>query len=54
MQAPSEEREALLLLFAFLSGAGVPRSLKTTPPQDPTVGSCLGPYGGPRGEGGFV
>jgi len=22
---------------------------KTPPPQDPTVGLCLGPYGGPRG-----
>ena len=24
---------------------GVPRSLKTAPPQHPTVGLCLGPYG---------
>ena len=23
------------------------------PPQDPTVGICLRPYGGPRGEGQF-
>ena len=24
---------------------------KTPPPQGPTVGLCLGPYGGPRGMG---
>jgi hypothetical protein len=28
---------------------GVPRSYETATPQDPTVGLCLGPYGGPRG-----
>ena len=26
---------------------GVPRSKKTAPPWDPTVGLCLGPYGDP-------
>jgi len=28
---------------------GVPRSKETAPPQDPTVGLCLGPHGSPRG-----
>ena len=28
--------------------SGVPLSYETTPPWDPTVSSCLGPYGGPR------
>ena len=32
---------------------GVPRSEETAPPQDPTVGLCLGPYGGTRGYGFF-
>ena len=32
-------------------GRGVPRSKETAPPQDPPVGLCLGPYGGPRGGG---
>jgi len=32
---------------------GVPRSKETTPPSDPTVGSCIGPHGGPRGGGQF-
>ena len=36
---------ALLPCFA----TGVPRSLKTPPSWDPTVGLYLGPYGGPRG-----
>ena len=27
---------------------GVPRSYGTPPFEDPTVGICLGPYGGPR------
>ena len=31
------------------SGTGVPRSSENATPWDPTVGSCLGPYGGPRG-----
>ena len=31
------------------AATGVPRSLETTPPWDPTVGICLGPCGGPRG-----
>ena len=30
---------------------GVPRSEETAPHSDPTVGMCLGPYGGPRGGG---
>ena len=29
--------------------AGVPRSQETAFPQDPAVGLCLGPFGGPRG-----
>ena len=38
----------------FKSGAGVtrtgaPRLKENAPPQDPTVGLCLGPCGGPRG-----
>jgi hypothetical protein len=28
---------------------GVPRSKETAPPLDPTEGTCLGFYGGPRG-----
>ena len=30
-----------------VAGTGVPYSQNTTPPYDPTVGLCLGPYGGP-------
>ena len=30
---------------------GVPCSYETAPPYDPTVGICLGPYGGLRGGG---
>jgi hypothetical protein len=30
---------------------GVPRSLETTPPQDPTVALCLGTCGDPGGVG---
>ena len=37
--------------FLGLLWAGVPRSLETTPPSDPTAGLCLGPYGGPGGGG---
>ena len=33
---------------------GVPRSKENAPPQNPTVGLCPGPYGGPRGGGGFL
>jgi len=32
---------------ARLEATGVPRSAETAPPQDPTVGLCLGLYGGP-------
>ena len=32
---------------------GVPRSWETPSPQDPTIGLCLGPYGGPKGGGCF-
>ena len=32
----------------------VPRSSETTPSWDPTVGLCLGPYGGPRQGGYFL
>ena len=32
--------------------AGVPRSQETSPPQDLSVGICLGPCGGPGGGGG--
>ena len=28
---------------------GVPRSKETAPPEDPTLGLCLGPYSGPMG-----
>ena len=38
--------------FLPRSLTGVPRPLKSAPLQDPTVGLCLGSYGGPRGEGG--
>jgi hypothetical protein len=34
--------------------AGVPRSCEIASPQNPTVGPCLGPYGGPRWVGGFL
>ena len=33
---------------------GVPRSSETAPPQDPTVGQCLGPYDGPGGVALFL
>ena len=33
---------------------GVLRSYETAPPYHPTAGLCLGPYGGPRGGGGFL
>ena len=33
------------------SATGVPRSQETAPPQDPRVGLCLGPYGGPKEVG---
>ena len=33
---------------------GVPRPEETAPPQDPAVGVCLGPYGGPRGGSRFL
>jgi hypothetical protein len=36
-------------LSSLGSGIGLPRSKETAPPWDPTVGLCLGPYGGPRG-----
>ena len=29
---------------------GVPRSQENAPPQVPTAGLCVGPYGGPRGK----
>ena len=35
-------------------GTGVPRSQETAPPQDPSVGLYLGPYGGPKGGGHFL
>ena len=35
-------------------GAGVSCSEETVPHQDPTVGLCLGPDGGPRGGGRFL
>ena len=40
--------------MALRQDAGVPRSHKSAPPEDPTVGLCLGHYGGPRGGGGFL
>ena len=30
------------------SSTGVPRAQETAPPYDPTIGLCLGPYGGSR------
>ena len=33
---------------------GVPRLQENATPEDPTVGLCLGAYGGPRGGGGFL
>ena len=44
-------------LFGFLeiqggtctSSTGVPRSLENVSSKDPTLGLCLGPYGGPGG-----
>ena len=35
------------------SPTGVPRSHETAPPQDPTVGLCLVPYGDPSGGGSY-
>ena len=28
--------------------------IRPPPPPDPTVGICLGPFGGPKGGGGFL
>ena len=36
------------LLSLHQRDTGIPRSQETAPPQDPTVGLCLRPYGGPR------
>ena len=33
---------------------GVPHLQENAPPWDPTVGLCLGSWGGPRGVGGFL
>ena len=33
----------------MLKLTGVPHSEEIAPPSGPTVGVCLGPYGGPRG-----
>jgi hypothetical protein len=41
-------------VLGILLITGVPRSSETTPPWDPTVGSCLGSYSGPRGGGGLL
>jgi len=41
-------------IIQSLRFTGVPRSKETAPPQDPTVGLCLGTYGGPRGGGAFL
>ena len=36
-----------------LHSTGGPRSSETAATEDPTVGLCLGPYGGPREVGCF-
>ena len=35
--------------FSYERGTPVPRSSNNFYPEDPTVGQCLGAYGGPRG-----
>ena len=46
--------EVLLQLLLKLSLQGYLAHKKTPPPQDPKVGLCLGPCGGPWGGGGFL
>ena len=38
-----------ILGLSWTTPTGVPRSQETASRWDPTVGLCLGPYGGPRG-----
>ena len=44
-EVPLQEFQALASAAAYKGTV----LIKTAPPQDPTVGLCLGPYGGPRG-----
>ena len=46
---PSPDAEGFRLVFQGLDTTGIPRSQETAFSQDPIVGLCLGPYGGPRG-----
>ena len=34
-----------------VAATGLPRLQETAPPEDPTVGLCLGSWGGPKGVG---
>ena len=42
------------LFAAFQKVRAPPPETSPPPPEDPTVGLCLGPYGGPKGGGGFL
>jgi hypothetical protein len=41
-------------LLVTQGDTGAPRPEETATPWDPTVGPCLGSYGGPRGGSGFL
>jgi serine/threonine protein kinase len=47
LASPEEGAQVKLIDFGFCKVTRVP-------PWDPTVGVCLGPYGGPRGGGCFL
>ena len=51
---PTSIRRAVILRRERDLSTGVPRSEDEPPPTDPTVGLCLGPYGGPQGGGGVL
>ena len=53
-RAASGEREHRAPRARQPHGTGVPRSYETFPSQDPTVGVCPGPCGGPGGGGCFL
>ena len=46
---PNSGRLSILNLTCWVRGTGAPRSQQNTTPQEPPVGICPGPYGGPRG-----
>ncbi|KAJ1478951.1 hypothetical protein T484DRAFT_2910247 [Baffinella frigidus] len=46
---PSLKKAAEAAMGGSDKVTGGPRSVESASPWDPTVGLCLGPYGGPRG-----